>query len=321
MMMKNFKLFLTYSTIIALLGSSGYMKTCRDKSKDFLLKTKNYISDFHDDEFKIAAHRGYTQNAVENTISAFADAYDANFVDYIELDARLSADGKLVVVHNSSVKTAQMDSLSIEKTNFNEIYNEKFRYTSNKASEFFESFFSNDEGIMIQEKVIKSFGKDFSIPALNEAIEICGDKPILLDLKFNENQEEFFEALKCFLQGYRDKKIILQSADLETLAELQKLLPQYKYLAIVDSIEDFEKCDSFEMLGVRKNLINTSEASQALSDGKELSVWTINTIKQLDAVVDAVGDDATKIIYVTDYPTMVATHLHDISMQKKKITN
>lgn len=174
---------------------------------------------------------------------------------------------------------------------------------------------------MTQEKLLNSFGESFSISSLEDAIEACGDKPILLDIKFKENHSDFYEALKGTLGNLENKNVILQSADLDALRNLQRMLPEYKYLAIVDSIEDFEKCVSFEMLGVRQNLIGEPEVDQALDAGKELSVWTINTTKQLDDVVESVGDDATKIIYVTDYPAMVAQHLNSISMQKKKVTD
>lgn len=324
MMTRNFKLFLTYSTIFALLTGGSYIKTCRDKSRDFAAKTKYYVTNFEDDNYKIAAHRGYTQDAIENTVDAFRDAEKAKFVDYIELDTRLSADGELVVIHDSSVKLKnpnKSDYLTIEETYFEEIVNGEFKYTPNKAEDFFKAFFSSDEGVMIQEKLLNSFGESFSISSLEDAIEACGDKPILLDLKFKENYSDFYETLKVVLGKVENKNIILQSADLDALCNLQRLLPEYRYLAIVNSTDDFEKCKSFEMIGVRQNLIGEAEVDQALDAGKELSVWTINTTKQLDDVVAAVGDDATKIIYVTDYPAMVAQHLNNISIQKKKVTD
>ncbi|NMC78815.1 MAG: glycerophosphodiester phosphodiesterase, partial [Chloroflexi bacterium] len=48
------------------------------------------------------AHRGASADAPENTLAAFRLAVDEN-ADGIELDAKLSADGQVVVIHDQSV--------------------------------------------------------------------------------------------------------------------------------------------------------------------------------------------------------------------------
>ncbi len=51
---------------------------------------------------QIFAHRGYSSKYPENTMTAFRKALEAR-ADGIELDARLTADGHLVVMHDKSV--------------------------------------------------------------------------------------------------------------------------------------------------------------------------------------------------------------------------
>lgn len=317
---KKLKTFLVYSSVVALLGSAGIIKLCRDSSNEFATKTKNYITEFTDDSFKIVAHRGYTKNSIENTVAAFNDAKEAEFIDYIELDARLSKDNELVVSHNSSVKN-DGSSMVIENTSTRDIVNGEWKYYSNHVSSFLKSLFNGNEGLMVREKLHKSFGKDFSIPTLDEAIASCGDKTIILDLKFNNNQAEFYQALAAFLRDRNNHDIILQSADLDALRALQMTFPEYKYSAIIDSEEDFQKCDSFDILGVRKNLVHSPEVELALDNDKEIAIWTIDSVKELDDVVASVGDNMENIAYITNYPEVVATHLNDISVQKKKVTN
>lgn len=318
---KKLKLFLTYSAIIGVLGSGGYMKFCRDKANDFSAKTKNYISEFEDDDFEIAAHRGCTFEEVENTMPALKAASEAGFVDYIELDTRLSGDGKLVVAHNSSVNEDWFSSTNISKTNSFDLENGNYRYSPPIFDDFVKSFFNPTEGVIIQERLINTFGKEFSVPSIDDAIKACGDKTILIDLKFSNNQARFYETIKEFLAKNDGHNIILQSADLDALRALQVTFPQYKYLAIVDSEDDFSKCITFDILGVRKNLINTPDVMTYLEDGKKLSVWTVNSIEDVDLVMEATGDYATELIYVTDYPQIVATHLGESTLQKKKVTN
>src|SRR4051794_16785275 len=47
----------------------------------------------------IVAHRGDSGNAPENTIAAFRRAVELR-VDYVELDYHLSADSRMVVIHD-----------------------------------------------------------------------------------------------------------------------------------------------------------------------------------------------------------------------------
>ncbi|MCL6266434.1 glycerophosphodiester phosphodiesterase [Flagellimonas myxillae] len=52
---------------------------------------------------KIVGHRGAAGLAPENTLASFKRALDLK-VDYIELDLHVSADGELIVIHDSNVK-------------------------------------------------------------------------------------------------------------------------------------------------------------------------------------------------------------------------
>ena len=49
----------------------------------------------------VFAHRGGGQEAPENTMSAFAHAYEAG-VRHIETDAHLTADGQVVICHDET---------------------------------------------------------------------------------------------------------------------------------------------------------------------------------------------------------------------------
>lgn len=50
----------------------------------------------------VFAHRGGGQEAPENTMSAFAHAYEAG-VRHMETDAHLTADGQVVICHDETV--------------------------------------------------------------------------------------------------------------------------------------------------------------------------------------------------------------------------
>lgn len=52
--------------------------------------------------YQVCAHRGYWKEAPENSILAIEKAI-LNKIDYIEIDVRMTKDGKLVLMHNSTI--------------------------------------------------------------------------------------------------------------------------------------------------------------------------------------------------------------------------
>ena len=67
----------------------------------------------------IIAHRGFSAERPENTISSFDHALDSGF-ELLELDVHLSADGVLVVMHDEKVDrttdgTGFLKSMSFEQ--------------------------------------------------------------------------------------------------------------------------------------------------------------------------------------------------------------
>lgn len=309
-----------YAVVIALVGTGGVLKLCKDKSDKFASKTYDYINEAVDDDFLIAAHRGFSSLEVENTENAFIEANNAWYVDYIELDVRMTADGELVCGHNDSVVDDELQKRKISEMTSEDIFGEDFKYFGVNFKAGAKSLFSVTEGSLIRDRNMNILGKSYSISSLDSALDLCDDKKILIDLKFNDNFEDFSERLMEVIMNYDTDRIVLQSANLKLLKKLQELYPEYNYLGIISKEEDFEKCESFQMIGVRKNLIDSKCVVDALNDGKQLSIWTINTTHELETVADSLGDSYQDVIYVTDYPDIMASHLDTIKLEKKKVT-
>ena len=69
--------------------------------------------------FAVIAHRGANRVAPENTLPAFEAAVEMG-VDYVEIDLAETADGELIVIHNSTVDertdgTGEVRGLSLEE--------------------------------------------------------------------------------------------------------------------------------------------------------------------------------------------------------------
>ena len=317
---KKLKLALTYSTIIAIIGTSGCLKLCKDKSNEFAENVYEYTSSFTDDDFYIAAHRGFVVGCGENTVNSAYNANCSPYVDLIELDVRLTGNGMLVAAHNNSVFEAKGDKVKISDTNYCDLAEKEFLYFPASAKSFLKTFVSTTDGSLVRERIFDNFGIGYTISPFEEILDVCGNKTILLDLKFNNDYDAFVAALVSVLSNHSNQDIILQSSSLDLLSKLQLSYPEYRYSGIVDSEEDFEQCKTFDIIAVRRNLIGSANVKEAVDDGKEVAVWTINSTDELDAVVEEFGDSYQNIIYITDYPDIISYQLHSKDTQKKKVT-
>ena len=68
----------------------------------------------------VTAHRGFSGKFPENTMPAFEAAYNLG-VDFIEFDVRESADGVLVVLHDSTVDRTTNGSGEVKSLKFEDI--------------------------------------------------------------------------------------------------------------------------------------------------------------------------------------------------------
>jgi len=71
---------------------------CGGKSDRLLEQQKDDLA-----AFQVIAHRGASGQAPESTLAAFTLAHEQG-ADYLEMDAQLTADGKLVVFHDDTIE-------------------------------------------------------------------------------------------------------------------------------------------------------------------------------------------------------------------------
>lgn len=111
----------------------------------------------------VVAHRGSSYFAPENTLSALRSAI-ALGTDMVEIDTRLTADGEVVLLHDSSVERTTMGTGEIEELTLAEV---------------------RALPLVVAERL--SATADFGcerVPTLREALELCrGRIDIMLDLK------------------------------------------------------------------------------------------------------------------------------------------
>lgn len=99
----------------------------------------------------ILAHRGDLAHAPENTIPAFSQAIQKG-ADGVELDAKLTTDGHIIVFHDITVDRTTNGKGKVASFNFDEI-------RKLDAGSWFDSKFANTK-VPLLEEVFETVGKD-----------------------------------------------------------------------------------------------------------------------------------------------------------------
>ena len=297
------------TTLIATCGINiKKNKDTADKYNNYMKKITNTIE--CDDDFLISAHRGFSSLEVENTKKAIKLAAKKDYIDYIEIDATLTKDNKIVLSHDNIIFNNN-GIVKISSIPYDEATKEKFSYQSYYLSPY---FFNDPEKQLIQKRKKRLNSKEYNLIGLKEGIEACKDKKVLLDIKFQNNKEEFTEELKQELQDVDTSNITFQSLDIESLKYFKENTGYDNCLALIRYKSDLKYIDDFDNIGLKSSLIKYDRIDELLDTKKEVAVWTINNSKDLDDVVNELDDLYDDVIYITDNPDLIATELY----KKKK---
>ena len=310
MKIKKLAIFFT-TTLIATCGFS--IKTNNDKTNEYNKYIKSTTKKIEsDDEFLITAHRGFSSLEIENTKEALSLASKKDYIDYIEIDARMTKDNKIVLSHDDFIISDDSIEL-ISKQNYDDLINESFNYQSCYISPY---LCVNKENELIQKRKKKLNNKEYSIIGLKEGIEACNDKQILLDIKFDNNVEEFTKELQLELQDINTNNITFQSLDIESLKYFKEKTGYDNCLALINCKSDFKYVDDFNNIGIKLSLVNKKQVKKLLDKNKNVAIWTINNDNDFNTVVEKLGDSYQDVIYISDNPDIIATKLY--AKQKKK---
>jgi glycerophosphoryl diester phosphodiesterase len=154
---------------------------------------------------QIIAHRGASADAPENTLAAFRLGWEQE-ADGIEGDFRLSADGRIVCIHDDDTQRVAGSRLVVSETSYNDLH-------------------ALDVGLWKGEQ-----WRGERIPSLAEVLAIVPDgKQALLELKTGP---EVVGPLAAVLASapLAANQIILMSFDADVIRVCKQRLPQVKCL-------------------------------------------------------------------------------------------
>ena len=144
----------------------------------------------------VTAHRGAHEQAPENSLASIRDAIELG-CDYVELDVRKTKDGKLVLMHDSSVDRTTTGKGKVDQLTFDEIRTLKF--TGKTAEQHLDEV----------------------VPTFDEALALCRGK---IGLYLDHKAGDVVELLDVVKRHEMLSKTVVYSS-VDKLKEFKKLEP------------------------------------------------------------------------------------------------
>jgi glycerophosphoryl diester phosphodiesterase len=233
---------------------------------------------------RIAAHRGASAIAPENTRAAIDAAIDAE-AELIEFDVRVTADGHLLLFHDDTLerfgggkkKFADLDAATARRID---------------VGSFFDASFSDERP-----------------PTLAEAVEQCLEGGAIPLIEHKTGEPAAYLAVLKELDAV--DKVIVQSFNWDFLAGLRALDADIKLGALgKDKVSDGKLATitafSPAMVGWKDADITSPAIERFHQADLAVAVWTVNNERRMKALA-AAGID----ILITDKPEEAKTVLHE----------
>jgi len=234
----------------------------------------------------VIAHRGARAEAPENTLAAFDRAIRIG-ADWIELDVRLTADGRLAVIHDESVKRTTGARGKVARMTMREL-------KRLDAGARFGGAFAGER-----------------IPELAEVVEACdGRAGLVVEVKDPAGREAIISArVRKALAGFRGEAVV-ESFDKSFLRLYKKTVPGARAALLTESARGLSEARKASADAVSASL--RSPATRLLLPrvkraGLGLFVWTVKSFR---ALARALAFDVDGVI--TDYPREVRAVLEEL---------
>lgn len=201
----------------------------------------------------VIAHRGASALAPENTLSSVERAIEDG-ADWVEIDVQETADGEVVVLHDSDFMKLAGSPLKIWEASFAEV--RRLDIGSWFGPEF------RGEGVATLEEVL---------------LRARGRAKVVIELKYYGHDQRLEERVAAIVErtGMEDE-IAVMSLERPGVEKMAALRPRYrKGLLAATAVGRLTEVD-VDFLAVSVTLATPSLVRQAHGLGRDVYVWTVN---------------------------------------------
>jgi len=235
------------------------------------------------DKVSIVAHRGAAGKAPENTLAAVRQAIEDE-TDWVEIDVQETADGRVVVVHDSDFMKLSGVPLKIWEGSFEQVR---------------------------EIDVGSWFGAEFAderVPTLREVLEAArGRAGVVIELKYYGHDQELEQRVVDIVEDTNMvSEVAVMSLKYEGIQKMRKLRPDWSLgLLSATAVGDLAGLDA-DFLAVSTGMAKPGFIRRAHAAGKRLFVWTVNDPVAISRMI-SLGVDGV----ITDEPEMAREVLAD----------
>ncbi len=201
----------------------------------------------------VIAHRGASIDAPENSLAAFRLAADQQS-DFVELDVQESADGEVLVVHDSALMKVGGSPLKIWEATAADL-------RAVDIGSYRSPAFSNER-----------------VPTLAEALAACkGRVRVVVELKSYGHSQRLEERVVEIVEAAgMERETIFMSLEHSMSKRLKELRPSWRVgVLAAKAIGDLTSLGA-DFLAVEKGLATRAFVRQAHQAGQQVYVWTVN---------------------------------------------
>ena len=214
------------------------------------------------DKVVVMAHRGASHAAPENTLAAIRAAIDEG-ADWVEIDVQETADGQVVVFHDSDFMKLAKRPLKIWQAR-----------ASDLAAIDIGSWFGPE---FQQERV----------PTLAQVLELCRHRiGVIVELKYYGHDQRLEERVAELIEAHdMTSQTMLMSLKAEGVRKMKALRPKWKVgLLMSVSTGRLDKIEA-DFLAVNARFASRQLVRAAHQQGKPVYVWTVNDAASISAMV------------------------------------
>lgn len=231
---------LAAAAAIALLASTtlGYLAVSRMSAED---------------RVAVIGHRGAPEAAPENTLAAFEAAIELG-ADWIELDVQETADGHVVVFHDSDFMKAAGDARKIWDLDLNDIRQIDIGGQFDPAH------------------------ADQRAPTLAEVLELArGRAQVLIELKYYGHQVDLERRVAAVVDAAdADDRIAIMSLDRAGVARMKEHRPDWRVGQVLSYAAGDPGKLTADFLAINASSATRSKIRSAHKLGRSVYAWTVN---------------------------------------------
>lgn len=246
------------------------------------------------DRVDVIAHRGAAGARPENTMSAIEKAIEDG-ADWIEIDVQETADGEVVVIHDSDFMKIGGDPLKIWDATMEDI-------TRIDVGSWFDPAYS-----------------DQRVPRLSEVLEAArGKAGVLIELKYYGHDEALEKRVAEVVESFGDgTEVKAMSLKYGAVQKMKDIRPDWKVgLLSSASVGQISELNA-DFVAVNAAVASASLVREMRAAGKKLYVWTVNDSLQMSRMI-SLGVDGL----ITDEPELardVVSHRRQLSTAERLV--